>query len=147
MVVFIGLFLQQVEQEWGGIEMEMEMEKMLRCGSGTITCMKQLSGANLLCTAATANSAKATGDPVGAKAMPVVGTVVWLLSVMWKAGEVHKALLQMWCGFIWNVMWCKLWVSCYNSLLMTIHIICMPLSRSQLKGTVFWFTFVQHTYL
>ena len=94
-VIFIGLFLQRVEQERGGIEMEMEIEKMLRCGSGTIMHVKQLSGANLLHTAATANSAKAMGDPVGAKAMPAVGTMVWSSSVMQKPGEVHKVLLQM----------------------------------------------------
>jgi NIMA (never in mitosis gene a)-related kinase 2 len=73
-----------------------EMEKMPRRGSGTIARAKRPSGANLLRAAAAANSAKAAGDPIGAKGMSAAGTGARSSSVVRKAGEeARKALLRM----------------------------------------------------
>lgn len=50
--------------------------------------------------------------------------------------------------FVWDVVRPRVSVSCCDSLLM-IHVPRVPLPsvKFQLKGTVFWFTLVQHTYL
>ncbi len=62
---------------------------MPRRSSGTIPRAKRPSGANLLRAAAAANSAKAAGDPMGAKGTSAAGTVARSSSesVVWKVGE------------------------------------------------------------